>query len=826
MVAVRQRMTMMFHSIFSPSSMSLETLTRTLVQRESLVERLVNIFQGTSTNASTHNVLLIGPRGTGKTHLVSLVYKRLKNELDFTVKTRIAYLREDEWSVTSFLDLLVRIAESFFIDAGSEDFDSVFRSEFAAGIPSEQDVLNFILKQAGERSILLIIENLGHILESLEVEGQQKLRSLFQNNPRFSILATTPSLFSAISRQSSPFYGFFQLTYLKPLSTDEAVQLIQKLAIIAGDENTAEFIATPVGRARVRAVQHLAGGNQRIFVLFYDFLRENKAENILRPLLKTIDALTPYYQSQMLKLSPQQRKMVSFLCRQRVPTNVKQIAEGCFISQQTAASQLKQILDHKYVRVNKFGRESFYELAEPLLRICIEVKTHREGPLKLLVEFLRFWFSREELEERLSSTPKTDIDRNYFFAALQEYEKGHNHLDPAIAFLCVALDDPSRSGSERQDNAIELLELSKRAEDWGHYARGIIFLKRYAEGTVYLQQKFQLAKPNSELVAALGEILTHSGDNSKALEMLILAKKLSPDSASVRLDLAACFVNLSRLDEAEEEIKEALSRNTSISEIAAILQARIALRKNNPIGAIEILRPYREKDPNDLDILNWTAIALAESKQIEKAILLFEKGEQIDPAVIYIKANLARVYLKAEKHQKAFEKIEEASSLMVAPDQGVIRLRCLILVAQKKYEIALETIPNEILSHAIFHELLDLYNKMLDNNALEAELKALMSATENPGWTKIFSGALSEFLQNAKDWNDTKGINNLNKWLLVSLELFSDKPEYEVFLRIFKVLLAIKENRHYKALLELSLEERRLLVSEDEELALLAEKIG
>lgn len=40
-------------------------------------------------------------------------------------------------------------------------------------------------------------------------------------------------------------------------------------------------------------------------------------------------------------------------------------------------------------------------LAEPMLRICVEVKCHTAEPIRLLVEFLRYWFSREELEEKL-----------------------------------------------------------------------------------------------------------------------------------------------------------------------------------------------------------------------------------------------------------------------------------------------------------------------------------------------------------------------------------------------------------------------------------------
>src|SRR5581483_8038358 len=126
----------------------------------------------------------------------------------------------------------------------------------------------------------------------------------------------------------------------------------------ADDRKTAGFVLTPAGRARILAVQHLANGNPRIFVLFYEFLSQNGGLGIIGPLLKTIDALTPYYQSQMSKLSPQQQKIINFLCRMRTPVNVKRIASSCQVTQQTAASQLRQLFNCKYVRASKSGRES------------------------------------------------------------------------------------------------------------------------------------------------------------------------------------------------------------------------------------------------------------------------------------------------------------------------------------------------------------------------------------------------------------------------------------------------------------------------------------
>src|SRR5208337_540008 len=99
----------MVHSTFSPAGMPAELLEKTFVQREGLAERLTQLFVESALTDSKHHVLLVGPRGIGKSHLASLVYHRLLDKAELKDRIVIAFLREDEWGVTSFLDLLVRI---------------------------------------------------------------------------------------------------------------------------------------------------------------------------------------------------------------------------------------------------------------------------------------------------------------------------------------------------------------------------------------------------------------------------------------------------------------------------------------------------------------------------------------------------------------------------------------------------------------------------------------------------------------------------------------------------------------------------------------------
>ena len=70
------------------------------------------------------------------------------------------------------------------------------------------------------------------------------------------------------------------------------------------------------------------------------------------------------------------------------------------MSHQTAAKQIGELADAGFVTRTRTGRNTFCELSEPLMRICIEVKDNKTQHFRLFVEFLRHWFTNSELEKR------------------------------------------------------------------------------------------------------------------------------------------------------------------------------------------------------------------------------------------------------------------------------------------------------------------------------------------------------------------------------------------------------------------------------------------
>jgi tetratricopeptide (TPR) repeat protein len=442
---------------FTPSLMDVEALEAIFVQRKDLAVDLVERVRESALTSAKLHTLIVGARGMGKTHLVSLVYYRIQAMPDLKERLLIAWLREEEWGVTSFLDLLLRILRAL----AEADPTVEERMEVLYNLSSEEaeaagaKLLNELI---GERTLWLIAENLDDLFSGLGEQGQQHLRAFLQTHGNCTVLATSPRLFNGVQRRTAPFYGFFRPVHLNELTTEEAQQLLINIATWRQQNELAAFLQTSTGQTRVKAVQHLAGGNPRVYIIFADFLTYQSLDELVSPFMSLVDALTPYYQSRMQYLSPQQRKIVELLCEKKYAVPVKIIAQRCFMTAQTASSQLKDLREKGYVKPEAIGRESFYEITEPLMRICLGVKKERGEPLRLLVDFLRVWYPRNELQfiqkKLLLATEPTASMCSYLQWALKDGESTEE--DPRVQ-ACVS-ECLSLWSSKNYEEALEISE--------------------------------------------------------------------------------------------------------------------------------------------------------------------------------------------------------------------------------------------------------------------------------------------------------------------------------------------------------------------------------
>ncbi len=464
-----------FLSRFTPGNSDPELLERVLVKHRKLADQVLRDIADGAKNRSGHHWLLVGPRGSGKSHLLAVVYNRIVAKPALRRKLAIAYMKEEERGVSSFLVWLVQILHAF--ERREPDGSSLTaKIDALTTMPldvAETTAERLVIDYVGGRMLVLLTENLDDVFGGLGVAGQKKLRDLIQRTRNWIVVATTQELFDDVSDESAPFHGFFRSRHLDPLTEDESLELVRALAAWDKRERLCEELQSPEGIGRIRAIHTYAEGNPRLMVTFYQVIDLDTIEDIERVFLNMVEELTAYYQERIQVLTGSQQGIVEYLCKcggAAVP--VKEIARNRFQSEQTVSKQLGLLANKRIVRSDKDGRESFYELTEPLFRICLEIKSNIGKPIDLFVNFLSTYCVFQELAVGVSTSsdarrrPETDeaLER-----ILQSIASGSNPQSKDVELLRFFF-SPRFGGhrmSTRREIVAGLIEIANRStERW------------------------------------------------------------------------------------------------------------------------------------------------------------------------------------------------------------------------------------------------------------------------------------------------------------------------------------------------------------------------
>ncbi len=390
-----------------------EMLESLFVVRQPVLEALMKRVKTLGHTPSPHHTLLVGPRGAGKTHLISLVYHRSKSLADTSNSNskplRIAWLPEDPWTLVSYGRLLAAILERVV-----PNFDDLKSTE-----PQLDSHIRHTSREDGP--ILVLAENLDQILDAIGDAGQQKLRNLLQTESGILIIASTTRLDRSLSSHAAPFFGFFDTIRLDPFSPEEAREMLTTLAREANDSELAKRLSDNESLARIHTIAHLAGGQPRLWALLGSALTVEDLSDLTTLLLNRFDDLTPYYQEQLARLSPMQRLIVAELATADRPLPVKDLAERIGYDQRSTAKAVSDLTERGWLKPTSTiftalldRRRTYYDLAEPLARLAFQIKDSRGEPLPLIVDFLTNWFDAEQLQ--------TFSENDYCMVALSRME--------------------------------------------------------------------------------------------------------------------------------------------------------------------------------------------------------------------------------------------------------------------------------------------------------------------------------------------------------------------------------------------------------------------
>lgn len=428
---------------FTPGIMPPEILEAIFVARQPLLDALVSRAEEAATSANRHHMLIVGPRGSGKTHLLTMAYHRVQNSIEHGERLQAVRLPEDPWTIVSYRHLLQAISSPLGSDAASEE-----------------DCEAWLIASASDNGpVVVFVENLDLILTQIGVLGQEKLRHFLQTSDALLLLASTTTLDRNLATTSKPFYNFFTTARLTPLSVEDARQMLKAISTVRGDNDELEsYLDTPQATARLKTIALIAGSQPRVWASLANVMTVDSLGSLADLLTSAFDDLVPYYQEQMASLSPQQRLVVAELARTDHPLHVADLAERLGMEPKSTARAVGQLKNMHWLSEVRPGfdrpadrRRTYYELAEPMARFSLQIKESCGQPVPAIVDFLVLWFSFDQLDhppgqgeypsaahDRMNEDPRlafVKAQEHRGFTRFNDHLKILGELDDALASL-------------------------------------------------------------------------------------------------------------------------------------------------------------------------------------------------------------------------------------------------------------------------------------------------------------------------------------------------------------------------------------------------------
>jgi tetratricopeptide (TPR) repeat protein len=672
----------------------LEAIT---VQREGLIGELV--AGALDTQGESRHRLLVGPRGMGKTHVLSLVASRVREDPRGT-EVVVSWLEEDAWKVRTYGKLLAAIVGRVGVALKDEGLERKARELSPGDAARAAEAESTLREVIGDRRLLLLVENLDQIFRKIGPVGQAEFRAFVEAWGHLLIFATSPRLFEGVTEEASPFGEFFAQIRLEELTVDSAMDLMRRIATLNDDREVLRYLDDERAEKRFRAIEALAGGHPRIWLLFAGCISVEAIDELVPLFLQALDDLTPYYQDRLRELGDQQQEVVVLLAEAGGALSNRDLADRSGIPQNQIATMVRQLTERGYVRSALVpeglgggdDRLSFWELREPLMRLCLDVKQTRGEPLRMVIEFLRAWYGSSLLDELRRLPPEAELATVYASEAFRTLEgpldfegllQGSPSEITARAELGLSL-VPERFdlqlakalghylGEEYEDAKEELSRLGETAGNDISKAVLSVLVKLTDQalgGQVDFENVFddlatirEADSDNPRALAFVGEILALFGRSQEALAAYAKAVELEPENAELRSDLGRTLLALER----EEDALDAFTKAVELTPEKVNYHRQRALALGN-LGrheeALEAFTAAAGLDPSDAESHVNRGIALRNLGRLEEALAAIGTAAQLEPEDVTLHERRAQLLLVLRRREEAAEAFARAIEL-------------------------------------------------------------------------------------------------------------------------------------------------------------------
>ena len=379
---------------YNPGFLSDNEIIETFSVRTDEFASIMESVRECTGNSNTHTIV-IGPRGSGKTHLLLRVAAEVRRDASLAGFFPVVF-PEESYEVSTigefWLECLDRLAEQAPVSERPHLRRSY--SDIRATV-NDRDLadrsLGSILSFADQREgrILLVVENLNMLFSDMaDPEAGWRLRQTLQVEPRIILLGSATSRFAEIDNPDHSLYDLFRVVTLPPLDTEDCDTLWSTLS------------GQLKGSQQTRPLQILTGGNPRLISVVAGFEKTYSFKDLMSNLLDLVDEHTEYFKSHIEALPPQERRVYLALARLWKPATAKEVASQARMNVNNCSAQLKRLVDRGAVSIEDGAkRRRTYYVAERMYNIYYLLRRPgaESNVVDALVRFMASYYSPYEL---------------------------------------------------------------------------------------------------------------------------------------------------------------------------------------------------------------------------------------------------------------------------------------------------------------------------------------------------------------------------------------------------------------------------------------------
>jgi len=530
---------------YNPAEMPPEDMARTFIGRAHLLDRLLAAIREQPEGATVQHYLLLGPRGIGKTTLLLMVQRRVKEDPELSAKWLCVRYREEEFYVHTLRDLLALALENLHAQENVAEADAILATADAQ-TDDEQSLatilsgLRKISRDHGKR-ILLLVDNFDLVFprRARAQAGQSALRKILSTEPFIMVIGTSVQVFEDIATYDEAFFNFFSPVHIENLTHEEIHELLRCRATF--DENERFLRAYEDNEEKVRAITHLTGGNPRLVLMLYDILSRNEFLPVVEALRETIDNLTPLLKDVLEDMPGQQSKILDTLMRLNGVASPSQIAKHARLPLNAVTTQLGRLKEARIVEASGSGRgkPSTYRVRDPMFRTWYQMRYLHPARrrIEMLVEFLRAWFA---VEERTESLKQLHDEFDALLAIGRKRQAGG--MARGVEYAVAKSEDAARRTTYSTETPAPYLGVGRVRE----------VQPAFPETQPHAQARSQAAYEPSGHLGVAGRLL-RAGDLPGAAKAFDQALKKDPYNPEIRVALGLCLGLLGRHEDAAAE---------------------------------------------------------------------------------------------------------------------------------------------------------------------------------------------------------------------------------------------------------------------------------